>query len=191
MPSHLLPLRKPRRIARLTSVVKLAIVCLSCLLLVACSRTGGMEDLQQYVTEVTLRPGGDVEPMPVFLPYEAFTYSAASMRSPFDVPVMAGAAEGDEPANQVQPDFDRVQEPLESFGLPGLSMVGMITRNNRYLALIRDETGMIHRVGVGNYLGRNHGRIVSVNATATEVIEIVPSGNGGWLERPQTLMMQQ
>lgn len=184
MPSLRLPLRN-------AGALKLTVLSVLCLLLVACSRSGGMEDLQQYVVEVTLRPGGEVEPMPVFLPYEAFTYSAASMRSPFDVPVMAGTANGEEPANQVQPDFNRVQEPLESFGLPSLAMVGMITRGNRTLALIRDETGTIHRVGIGNYLGRNHGRIVSVTNAATEVIEIVPSGNGGWLERPQTLLLLQ
>ncbi|MGB4246395.1 MAG: pilus assembly protein PilP [Pseudohongiellaceae bacterium] len=183
MPSQLLPLRN-------VGAFRLTVLSMLCLLLAACSRSGGMEDLQQYVIEVTLRPGGEVEPMPVFQPYEAFTYSAASMRSPFDVPVMAGASDSDERVNQVQPDFNRVPEPLESFGLPSLGMVGMITRGNRTLALIRDETGTIHRVGIGNYLGRNHGRIVSVTATATEVIEIVPSGNGGWLERPQTLLLQ-
>ncbi|MDP1930537.1 MAG: pilus assembly protein PilP [Gammaproteobacteria bacterium] len=173
------------------SLLKLTTISLLCLLQVACSRAGNMDDLQQYIIDVSIRPGGEVEPMPVFLPYEAFTYSAASMRSPFDVPVMAGTAAANEPVNQVQPNFDRVQEPLESFSLPSLNMVGMITRGNSYLALIRDESGMIHRVGIGNYLGRNHGRIIRVTATETEIIEIVPSGSGGWLERPQTLAMQR
>ncbi len=184
-------LRSAESPSHIASVMKLATMSLLCLLLVACSRSGGMEDLQQYIVDVSMRPGGEVEPMPVVLPYEAFTYSAASMRSPFDIPVMASVAAPDAPANQVQPNFDRMQEPLESFSLPSLSMVGMITRGTSYLALIRDESGMIHRVGIGNYLGQNHGRIVKVTEMETEVVEIVPSGSGSWLERPQTLVMQR
>lgn len=182
------PLEKsalPMRASR--SLVLLALS----LLLAACGRTTAMDDLQQFIVEVTLRPGGPIEPMPQFQSYESFTYSAASMRSPFDVPIMAGTGEADAPLNLVQPDFDRTPEPLESFALTGLSMVGMITRERTYIALIRDENGTLHRVGVGNYMGRNHGRIARVSASEVELVEIVPAGDGGWVERPRTLALQQ
>lgn len=162
-----------------------------CLLLSACGGNDGMDDLQQYIVEVSLRPGGPVEPMPQFLPYEAFTYSAASLRSPFDVPIMAGTSVAQEPVSEVKPDFDRTPEALESFALSNLTMVGMITRGNATIALIQDENGMIHRVGRGNYLGRNHGRVMSVAANELELTEIVPSGDGSWVERPRTLAMQR
>lgn len=161
------------------------------LLLAACSRPIAMDDLQQFIIEVSLRPGGPVEPMPQFLPYEAFTYSAASMRSPFDVPIMAGTGEAASPVNLVQPDFDRPAESLEAFALTDLAMVGMITRDRTYIALIRDISGVLHRVGVGNYLGRNHGRITRVTGNDIELVEIVPSGDGGWVERPRTLALQR
>tara|TARA_R110001606_G_scaffold376940_1_gene535812 strand:+ start:870 stop:1352 length:483 start_codon:yes stop_codon:yes gene_type:complete len=160
-------------------------------LLSACGGNDGMDDLQQYIVEVSLRPGGPVEPMPQFLPYEAFTYSAASLRSPFDVPIMAGTSVAQEPVSEVKPDFDRTPEALESFALSNLTMVGMITRGNATIALIQDENGMIHRVGRGNYLGRNHGRVMSVAANEIELTEIVPSGDGSWVERPRTLAMQR
>ena len=38
-------------------------------------------------------------------------------------------------------------------------MVGMLVSDGVYEALIEDEQGVLHRVGVGNYVGRNHGRI--------------------------------
>jgi type IV pilus assembly protein PilP len=44
---------------------------------------------------------------------------------------------------------------------------------------------------VGNYIGRNDGRIVSIAERQIDVTEIVPTGDGGWIERPQTLTMQQ
>lgn len=170
---------------------KAATLCLLCVALSACGGNDGMEDLQNYIVEVSLRPGGPVEPMPQFLPYEAFTYSAASMRSPFDVPIMAGTSAAQEPTSEVKPDFDRTPEELEAFALANLTMVGMITRGNTTIALIRDENGMIHRVGRGNYLGRNHGRIMNVAPSEVEITEIVPSGDGGWVERPRTLVIQR
>jgi len=170
---------------------KTGAIVLMCLALSACGDSKSMDDLQQYIVEVSLRPGGPVEPMPQFLPYEAFTYSAASMRGPFDVPIMAGTSVAQEPVNEVKPDFDRTPEELESFALSNLSMVGMITRGNTTIALIQDENGMIHRIGRGSYLGRNHGRVMSVAPTEIEIVEIVPSGDGGWVERPRTLTLQK
>ncbi len=160
-------------------------------LLAACSSDNDMNDLQQFIIEVSLRPGGPVEPMPQFSPYEAFTYSAASMRSPFDVPIMAGTNVAQAPATQVQPDFDRTPQALEAFALSNLSMVGMITRASATIALVQDETGKIHRVGAGQYMGRNHGRVSRVSPTEIELTEIVPSGDGGWVERPRTISIQR
>lgn len=169
--------------------LRFVVLSLLCIVLAACSRNADMADLQQFVIEVSMRPGEAVEPMPVFLPYEAFTYSAASMRSPFDVPVMAGTGVGVESSSSVQPDFTRTPEPLESFALTALSMVGMITRDGATIALVRDELGMIHRIGRGNYLGRNHGRVVQVTPDEIAIMEIVPAGDGGWVERPRTLAL--
>ena len=36
-------------------------------------------------------------------------------------------------------------------------------------------------------MGRNHGRVISISETQIDLIEIVPSGAGGWIERPQTI----
>jgi len=164
---------------------------LMCLLLSACGGNDGMDDLQHYIVEVTLRPGVPVEPLPQFQAYEAFTYSSASLRSPFDVPIMAGTSVAQEPTTEVMPDFNRTPEALEEFALSNLNMVGMITRGNTTIALIQDENGMIHRVGRGSYLGRNHGRIMQVAPAEIELTEIVPSGDGSWVERPRTLTLQK
>jgi type IV pilus assembly protein PilP len=69
-------------------------------------------------------------------------------------------------------------------------MVGMLTRNGVFEALLEDAFGEVHRVSVGNYIGRNHGRIEYISNTQMSIKEIVPSGNGGWVERPQTLTLQ-
>jgi len=160
------------------------------LALTACSRVDNFNDLQAFVTEVKGRPGEAVEPVPEFVPYEGFIYSAASMRSPFEVPVTVDAETAALMSQNVQPDFERERDLLEEHALSGLTMVGMLVSNNVYEALIEDALGVVHRVRAGNYLGRNHGRIDSISETQVNLIEIVPSGAGGWVERPQTLTLK-
>ncbi len=159
-------------------------------LLAACSGNNNFNDLQQFVDSVKARPAAQVEPVPVFVPYEGFIYSAASKRSPFDVPLVANGQNNGEIARDVQPDFDRIPDPLESQSLSELTMVGMLKSEEKYEALVEDGFGEIHRVAIGNYLGRNYGRIQLITETQINIVEIVPSGNGGWVERPQTLTLQ-
>jgi type IV pilus assembly protein PilP len=178
-------------LARTTIGALLRLLSLSALsiLLVACQQGGDMRELENYVQGVVNRPPAPIEPLPTFTAYQSFTYSAAGMRGPFDVPIDIAAAQRAE-MMQVEPDFNRSREPLEEFALGTLKMVGTLARNNRLWALIRDETGTIHRLTTGNYLGRNHGRIGVIDETKIELMEIVPSGDGGWIERPQTITQE-
>jgi len=51
--------------------------------------------------------------------------------------------------------------------------------------------GGVHRVKVGDYLGRNHGKILAIDESKIDVMEIVPDGEGGWLERPRSLSLKE
>lgn len=175
--------------AMVNYIHRLAALCVV-LLLGACSGNDEMIALQDYAQAVVNRPPGAIEPLPKFVSYEAFTYSAASLRSPFDVPVDITALIRNQRNNEVKPDENRTKETLENFALGALNLVGSLARNNQMWGLIRDETGNITRVAVGNYLGRNYGRIVAISASQLELVEIVPTGDGGWIERPQTVLLQ-
>jgi len=174
------------------SLQKIRLLNLACMtaVLSACSGNADFNDLQSFVDSVKARPAAQVEPVPVFVPYEGFIYSAASKRSPFDMPLVANGEDATELAKDVQPDLDRLPDPLENQSLSELKMVGMLQREAKYEALVEDGFGEIHRVGVGNYLGRNYGKIQNISETQVNIVEIVPSGNGGWVERPQTLTLQ-
>lgn len=174
----------------LRSQGRLLLLMAMSLLLAGCNRIENFQDLQAFVDEVKSRPGAEVEPVPEFVPYEGFIYSAASMRSPFEVPLIVDGESATMMSQDVEPDFDRPREELENHALSSLNMVGMLVRSGIYQALIEDALGEVHRVRVGNYLGRNHGRIEEITETQVSLIEIVPSGSGGWVERPQTLTLQ-
>lgn len=167
------------------------LAALACsLLLASCSPERDFSDLQNFVSEVDLRPGSEVEPVPEFEPYEGFMYGATAMRSPFEVPLVIDAESGTVLAQDVEPDFERMPELLENHSLSELRMVGMLNRNGVYEALIEDAFGEVHRVAVGNHMGRNYGRIRNISKTQLNIMEIVPSGPDGWVERPQTLTLQ-
>ena len=61
-------------------------------------------------------------------------------------------------------------------------MVGSLERAGEDWTLIKDPDGGIHRVQVGNFLGRDHGRIVEMGATFLAVIRSSGWGKDGWVE---------
>ena len=157
----------------------------------ACSSSGNVSDLQRYVDDVSSKPRGRVEPIPEYKPYESFSYSASALRSPFGLPAIAEETEKISLNGfSVRPDPDRAKEYLEQFSVDQLGMVGTLQKPQGDLfALIRDGYGGVVRVKEGEYMGRNHGRIVSIQDDRINLIEIVPDGQGGWLERPRTLAL--
>ena len=157
----------------------------------ACGVSSGTSDLKQFVDDVMSQPRGVVEPLPVFEPYEAFSYKATGLRSPFDLPVnLDEAAKVVAPTSDVEPDFNRSKEQLEEHSFGSLSMVGTIKReDNQLWALISVPSSGIHKVKEGYYMGQNHGKVVGISQQRIDIIEIVPNGIGGWIERPRSLVL--
>jgi len=151
---------------------------------------GNFNDLQAEMEQIRSRPAGAIEPLPRFQPYEAFTYSATSMRSPFQPPIRIDLAQRQRGSQDIKPDEDRTRQFLEGFNIEGFEMVGILSNQDGMQALVRGA-GSVHRVRVGDYLGRNHGRITSIEEGRVDVVEIVPDGEGGWLERPRTLSLPE
>ena len=147
-----------------------------------------MRDLDAYMAEKRARPGGVIEPIPTFKAYEAFAYAATTMRSPFDRPVEVRAVAQLNARSAVRPDPDRSKQFLEQFTFDSLLMVGRLERGGDEWTLVRDPDGGIHRVRLGDYLGRDHGKVVDMSDTFLAVVEIVSDGTAeGWVERPRTL----
>lgn len=172
------------------STFKFLLLACAASALVGCSDASDFSDLRSYMDEVRARPKGSIEPLPKFLPYEAFTYGAASLRSPFQPPVKVDTVSRQKGTPEVKPDETRVKQFLEGFNIEGFEMVGSISNTNGFFALVNGAGG-IHRIKVGDYLGRNHGRVVAVDEAKIDVVEIVPDGDAGWLERPRSLALKE
>ena len=158
--------------------------------LAGCNSSSDFDDLKQFMAEVRARPVGNIEPMPKFRPYEAFTYAASSLRSPFQPAIKVDLVNRQKGSHLIHPDTTRAKQFLEGFNIEGFDMVGTLSNESGTFALLRGAGG-VHRVKVGDYLGRNDGRIVGITDSSVEVIEIVPDGEGAWLERPRSIALKE
>ena len=62
-------------------------------------------------------------------------------------------------------------------------MVGTLELGETNYGLIQDSDGLVHRVIPGNYMGQNDGRIVAIDDSKIQLVEIISDGIGGYLER--------
>ncbi len=157
--------------------------------LAGCGGGDDFADLRAFMAEVRARPAPPVEALPTIVQPPPFAYQAGDMRSPFDPPVVLKRVERPAGGVRVQPDQTRAREYLEQFPVTALAMVGSMAQDKQMQALVRDGNGAVHRVGHGNYLGTDHGRVHRIIDQAIELIEIVPDGAGGWVERARTIAL--
>lgn len=151
--------------------------------LTACSSAD--DELSRFIEDTRKEPGGRVEPIPEVKPYETFAYAAADMRSPF----LPGGSGGSSGMAGLRPDSKRNREFLEQFSLDTLRMVGTLKLADRTYGLIKTKDGLVHRVLPGNYLGQADGRVTEISPSKISVVEIVPDGLGGYMERPASLAL--
>ena len=141
------------------------------------------DELRAKIAEIKARPGGRIDPLPEVKPYETFAYPASDERSPFE-PGMPASATG---PNAIRPDSSRPREFLEQFSLDTLRMVGTLKLQGRIYGLVQTKDGLVHRVLPGNHLGQSDGRITAIEEGKISLIEIIPDGMGGFVERPAAL----
>jgi type IV pilus assembly protein PilP len=156
----------------------------SIIMLTSCSQD--MSDLQTFIDQTKSAHVGSVKPIPQFKPYESFSYSAADLRDPFVATVDVDENETTK-KSLLDPNNTRPKQPLEQFSLDSLRMVGILEQGNNLWGLIEDPQKVVHRVQVGNYMGQNEGRVTSISESEIYLVEIVPDGIGGFIERDASI----
>ncbi|ASJ71132.1 pilus assembly protein PilP [Granulosicoccus antarcticus] len=160
-------------------------------MLTACG--GDMSDLEQFIAETKQAHQGKVDPLPEFPPYQTFSYTVQDVRDPFRAQTDLSSSPIIEESeyNGPRPEATRRREPLENYPVDALKMVGLLQQKTQTWGLVRDPDGTIHRVQPGNYAGQNHGKIVQVSETKIEIVELVPDGLSGWVNRDAQLAMTE
>ncbi len=161
----------------------------SVVIIAGCSSNNTFEDLKGFMDQADSQGKGQIEPLPEFLPYQAFAYSAGNMRSPFDPPVVVKPIDPSRKTANVKPDLNRVKQYLEQFNIGQIAMVGTLAQGSLLYGLVRDPNGGVHRIQLGDYMGTDFGKILSINENRVELLEIVGDGTGGWVERERTMSL--
>ena len=156
--------------------------------LAGCSPSEDYTDIEMFMTEVNARPKSGIEPLPPIETVAPFAYQASNKRSPFEPPIVVKRVDR-QSGPKVTPDFKRVKQFLEGYTIGQLSMVGTLAQQGTMFALIRDGDGGVHRVQRGDYIGTDHGKIQKVDELGLDLIEIVPDGTGGWVERERSVSL--
>ena len=146
-------------------------------------------DLDIYIAEVKARPAEPIPPIPPVKTYTPYVYDGVTGRDPFRPSTSEGSDDVASTSNYdgPKPDASRPKEYLERFELDTLMMVGTLSLEESHWGLVRDPDGVVHRVAVNNYIGKNHGRITSIRETQLALSELITDGMGGWLVRDASI----
>lgn len=140
------------------------------------------ENLKTWLRQASNGKAVKLDPLPQPLAYQPIEYIQVEQRTPFE-PVALVAPEIKPIASAISPDFTREREPLEAYPLSELSLVGMVGLDDGMVALVQSPDGEVVRVREGNYLGRNFGRVESLDEKGLVLREIVKDDGGQWQKR--------
>ncbi|MDE2398783.1 MAG: pilus assembly protein PilP [Burkholderiales bacterium] len=165
-------------------------VGLAALVLAGCS--ANTDELQQWMDQQRREVKPSVTPLQPPRKFDPAQYTMAQAVDPFSPQKLTVAVklEARQPNSLLASEMNRRKEPLESFPLDSMSMVGSLTRKGVEFALLKVDN-LLYQVKVGDYLGQNYGRITKIAETEVALREIVQDAAGEWIERPASLQLQE
>lgn len=164
-------------------------------LLVSACGASGQEELQDWMNEQRAQTKPKVQPIPEPKKFTPQAYNQESATDPFSNQKLTQALKRESAqltsnAALVAPELSRRKEPLESFPLDAMKMVGTLMKDGNPVALVKVDN-LLYQVKPGMYLGQNYGKILKVSETEVVLREIVQDAAGEWIERPATLNLQE
>ncbi|HLL11138.1 MAG TPA: pilus assembly protein PilP [Rubrivivax sp.] len=130
-----------------------------------------------------LQPPKRFDPQPYLAAQAVDPYSSQKL-------TVALKQEARQPNSLLSAEMNRRKEPLESYPLDSMNMVGSVNKQGQPFALLRVDN-LLYQVKVGDYLGQNYGRITRIGETEITLREIVQDAAGEWIERPAALQLQE
>jgi type IV pilus assembly protein PilP len=160
------------------------------LLLIGCSAE--QQELAEWMDQQRKEVKPSVHPI---LPPRKFNpqpYTAADAVEPFSAQKLSVAIkqEARQPNSLLSSEINRRPEPLESYPLDSVSMVGSVTKQSKPFALLKVDK-LLYQVKLGDYLGQNYGKIIKITETDVSLREIVQDASGEWTERISSIQLQE
>lgn len=172
-------------------LIKLFGIGLVASLLSACGDQPRISEIEQQLQDLRDRPSGQIDPIPEFPETPLPRYNQGDRRDPFTPDQVAAIQPEPIIDTSLAPDPDRRRSPLERWSLNELSLRGTMQIGQQIRALILTPEGELVTVGVGDYLGQDHGRITAISSQRIQLTELTHAGHGNWQERDQELKLSR
>ena len=159
-------------------------------LLAACEAEN--QELQVWMEQQRREVRPQVQALAAPKKFDPVPYANAQQIDPFSTQKLSVAIKQEtrQPNSMLAAELNRRKEPLESFPIDSMSMVGSVSKAGKPFALLKVEN-LLYQVKLGDYLGQNYGRITRITETEVALREIVQDAAGEWTERPVTLPLQE
>lgn len=146
------------------------------------------QDIEDFIRQTHVNAAVSatmLPPAPDFIPLE---FVDTARRDPF---VLSEAATSTLPEanNCWQPTAGTVDHLFVQHELEALHFKGVIGDKHEYWALMQTPDKFVHRVQVGQILGRNFGRVEDINDKEIAITEYLPDGLGCWEHRQVKLAL--
>jgi type IV pilus assembly protein PilP len=149
-------------------------------------------ELQDWMEQQKREVRPSVQPLAAPKKFNPVPYANAQLIDPFSNQKLSVALkqEAKQPNSLLASEMKRRKEPLESFPLDTMSMVGSVSNKGVPIALLKVDN-LLYQVKPGDYLGQNFGRITRITETEVALREVVQDAAGEWTERIATLQLQE
>ncbi len=160
------------------------------LALTACS--GEQQELPEWIAQQRKEVKPSVQPIMPPKKFNPQAYLMADAVEPFSTQKLTVAIkqEARQPSSLLAAEVNRRPEPLESYPLDSVTMVGSLMKQNMPFALLRVDK-LLYQVKLGDYLGQNYGKIVKISETDMSIREVVQDASGEWTERTSSIQLQE
>ena len=174
-------------------MIKLLYVVVA-LMLAGCGASSE-DELRQWMQEQKSQTRPKVTPISEPKQFKPESYTQVTAIEPFSNQKLTQALKRDSTQTAVSgaliaPELARRKEALESFPLDTMALVGSLIKTGQPVALVKVDN-LLYQVRLGNYLGQNYGRVITIAETEVSLREIVQDAAGEWIERTATLQLQE
>lgn len=174
------------------NIKAITIIISSFLLLTGCVKTKDRTVTgtpQEIITQSRAENGYSIaEKIQSLVTYKNVSYNGFDKKSPFEKFENKTIKINSE--NTIKPDFDRKKEHLELFDMSVLHLVGIIEGKDGGVGIINNGNETLI-VKVGNYIGKNFGKIKKINNKTMVVEEIVKNENDSWVKKELILNLKK
>lgn len=182
---------RPARRGRCPRIAVAVAAVAGSLALAAC--TADVSELQGWMDETRANAPKRTTRIAEPKRFEPFRYEPRAEVDPFSNSKLqvALARFTDRNRGGLSPDLNRRREPLESYPLDAVRLVGHLSRQSTGPVALVEADKVIFQVRVGNYVGQNFGRVTKITETEVAVKELVQDAAGDWIERDSALALQE